>query len=135
MASGNRPGSRTPWRNAPDNDGEDTMKVEHRISATLAVALISATLSGVTSYYSGQQAVQKQIAEVREQYVKKDELERHVQQPLQNVQDKIIDLNREQAVQNERLLQIQKLLEQQQQQQQQPHRRAAPSASPPGAHP
>jgi TolA-binding protein len=110
------------------------VKIEHRISATVALAIISATLSGVTSYYSGQQTVQKQIAEVREQYVKKDDLERHVQQPLQNVQDKIIDLNREQAVQNERLRQIQELLEQQKQQQQQPHRRATPSASP-GAHP
>src|SRR5260370_29283478 len=106
MASGNRRGSRTPSRN-----GRGRVRIEQRISAVAAVTSVLALLSGLTAYYTGQQIVQQRIAEVRETYVSKQDLENHVQKPLSDVQKDVTDIKTQQAAQGERLREIKEILE------------------------
>lgn len=81
------------------------------IPLTVALALVASTASGLASYYSGQQTLDRRIAQVREEYVKKQELREQVQKPLEEVRKATEDLRREQAVQGQVLKDVKEILE------------------------
>ena len=79
------------------------------------VSLVSTTLallvSGLGSYYGSQLVVQAQVAQIRENYVKKDEL-RETREDIKKVQDKLDQVATDTAVNKETLRNIEQLLRQ-----------------------
>ncbi len=82
----------------------------------MLVSLVSTSLAlvvaGLASYYGSQLAVQAQVAQIRENYVKKDEL-RETRQELKEIRDKLDEVGRDTAVNKETLRNIEQLLRQQ----------------------
>lgn len=80
------------------------------------VSLISTSLAlvvaGLVSYYGSQLAVQAQVAQIREDYVKKDEL-KETREDIRKVQSKLDQVATDTAVTKETLRNIEHLLRQQ----------------------
>lgn len=80
------------------------------------VSLISTSLAlvvaGLASYYGSQLAVQAQVAQIREDYVKKDEL-KETREDIRKVQSKLDQVATDTAVTKETLRNIEHLLRQQ----------------------
>lgn len=81
------------------------------VPLTVAIALGASLVSGVASYYSQQAVLNHRIAQVREDYVKKEDLREQVQKPLEEVRKTTEDLRREQAVQGQVLKDVKEILE------------------------
>jgi len=84
---------------------------ERHIPLTVAIAVGASLLSGVGSYYTQQATLNGRIAQVREEYVKKEELKEQVKEPLEQVRKSVEQLSREQAVQGQVLKDIREGLE------------------------
>lgn len=81
------------------------------VPLTVAIALGASLLGALGSYFGQLATVNQRIAEVREEYVKKEELREQVKAPLDQLQQRVEDLRREQAVQGQVLKDIRELLE------------------------
>ncbi len=90
------------------------MGERNMVPLTLAIALAGSLAAGLGSYYTGQMAVERKIAQVREEYVKKEELAPPLGELKRTVEDlkkEQVIQGKEQAVQGQVLKDIKELLE------------------------
>lgn len=102
MSNGDGREGRRRWYNGRGNN---------MIPLTMAIAVGSSLITATAAYYGHQAHLEQRIAEVREQYVRKDELRDRVEKPLGDLDSRQRRMEGEQIRQGQQLDDIRRILE------------------------